>query len=261
MTRACLLAATLAFTVAACSSSPGTNDIEPNAGMTTITGSFTYRERIALPSGALGIVKLSDVSRADAVALVLAEEVIDLDGRSVPIDYTLRVPTPDIAANLSYAVRAEIRGADGSLMWTTDTIHPIDPAAGDQTMAPITLIRIGGRPSAPGDDALTSGVWRVEDIDGGGVIDYSQTTLNFSPDGTLSGRAGCNSYTGSYELEDGVLTLGSIALTRKACVPALGDQESKFISVLNDVERLSFGAEGALTLETPDGRYLLARKS
>ena len=47
-------------------------------GTTTskVTGSVTYRERIALPPSAVVTVKLLDVSRADAPAELIAEQVI-----------------------------------------------------------------------------------------------------------------------------------------------------------------------------------------
>jgi heat shock protein HslJ len=47
------------------------------------------------------------------------------------------------------------------------------------------------------------GTWLAEDIGGGGVIDYLQTTLEINDDGTYSGFAGCNNYTGTFDLKGG----------------------------------------------------------
>lgn len=76
------------------------------------------------------------------------------------------------------------------------------------------------------------GTWLAEDIDGGGVIDYLQTTLEINDDGTYSGFAGCNSYTGTFDLKAGEIVFGPAGSTRKMCVPAVMDQEAKFFAAL-----------------------------
>jgi heat shock protein HslJ len=76
------------------------------------------------------------------------------------------------------------------------------------------------------------GTWLAEDIGGGGVIDYLQTTLEINDDGTYSGFAGCNNYTGIFELKGGEIVFGPAGATRKMCVPAVMDQETKFFEAL-----------------------------
>lgn len=107
---------------------------------------------------------------------------------------------------------------------------------------------------------LTGGTWRVEDISARGVVDNSQTSLQFSADGQVSGRGGCNQYTGSYTRAGNTLTFGPLAVTQMACVPALGDQEKKFFSVLSTPVTISFDATGALVLTNEKGETLLARR-
>lgn len=65
----------LALGVLACATGASTPAPTP-ASRATVTGTVTYRERIALPPGATVTVRLQDVSRADAPAEVLAEEMI-----------------------------------------------------------------------------------------------------------------------------------------------------------------------------------------
>lgn len=55
----------------------------------TLSGTVTYRERMALPSDARVTVSLADVSLADAPAQVLGETVVDPAGRQVPIPYQI----------------------------------------------------------------------------------------------------------------------------------------------------------------------------
>lgn len=77
------------------------------------------------------------------------------------------------------------------------------------------------------------GTWRVEDINGAGVIDDLQTTLELNDDGTYSGMAGCNSYTGLFKVESLRITFEPAAATRKLCAPAVMDQETKFFQALS----------------------------
>ncbi len=88
-----------------------------------VTGSVFYRERIALPPDAEIIVKLVDVSRADAPAVVLAEQIIVPEG-SVPVDFELEYDARQIDERMSYAVQARI-SSGGKLMFTTTEMIPV----------------------------------------------------------------------------------------------------------------------------------------
>ena len=82
----------------------------------TLSGSVTYRERMALPSDARITVSLADVSLADAPAQVLGETVIDPAGRQVPIPYKITYDDSALQPNHSYAVQARITIGD-QLLW------------------------------------------------------------------------------------------------------------------------------------------------
>ena len=93
------------------------------AGEGAVTGRVFYRERIAMPPGAVLTVSLLDVSRADAVADVLAR--IDVpDPGNVPVEFELPFDRSLIDDRHTYAVRATIE-VDGRLAWTTDTVHAV----------------------------------------------------------------------------------------------------------------------------------------
>ena len=51
-----------------------------------VTGSVTYRERIALTPGTIVEIKLLDVSRQDVVAKVISEQIIEVE-HQVPIPF------------------------------------------------------------------------------------------------------------------------------------------------------------------------------
>lgn len=79
--------------------------------------------------------------------------------------------------------------------------------------------------------------WRLEDLSGRGVIDNTQATLNFDEDGSVSGNASCNALTGGAEVRGGSVTFGELATTRKMCVPALMDQEVRYLAALQGTRR------------------------
>lgn len=100
------------------------------------------------------------------------------------------------------------------------------------------------------------GTWLAEDIGGGGVIDFLQTTLEINDDGTYSGFAGCNSYTGTFDLKGGEIIFAPAGATRKMCVPAVMDQETKFFAALT--AGLSFKIKDTkLVLKTADAKTAL----
>lgn len=89
--------------------------------MATVSGTVTYRERIALTPDAVLEVTLVDVSRADAPAEVLGRQVIETPGQ-VPISFVIDYDPADIQANHTYAVQARIREGD-ELRWVSTEAH------------------------------------------------------------------------------------------------------------------------------------------
>jgi heat shock protein HslJ len=60
-------------------------------------------------------------------------------------------------------------------------------------------------------------------------------TASFEPDGRIMGSGGCNTYTGPYTLSGRDLRIGPLASTRRACEPAILDQETRFLAALGRV--------------------------
>lgn len=108
-----------------------------------ITGTVTYRERIALPPSAVVKVQLVDVSRADAPAVVLGEQVIRSDGRQVPFVFEIAYDPKRIEARFTYAVQARIE-VDGQLRFINDQRYAVlTRGAGDRVDL---LLRAVGAP-------------------------------------------------------------------------------------------------------------------
>ncbi len=89
-----------------------------------VTGRLLYRERIALPPDAVVRVALVDVSLQDAPATVLDAEEFRLEGRQVPVPFSLEYDPASVLPDRTYAVQASIR-VDGRLTFTTTEHYPV----------------------------------------------------------------------------------------------------------------------------------------
>ncbi|MGD9890180.1 MAG: YbaY family lipoprotein [Dehalococcoidia bacterium] len=96
-----------------------------SATQAAVTGVVTYRQRIALPSGVVVRVQLQDISRADAPAVVLGEQVIEPMGRQVPFPFSIAYDPDAIDPRGRYTVRARIESATGDLLWTSTQAYPV----------------------------------------------------------------------------------------------------------------------------------------
>ena len=108
-----------------------------------VVGAVTYRQRIALPTNAKLVVKLEDVSLADAPSITIAEETIIINERQVPIPFTLAYNTAEIVSRNRYSVRAQIFYGD-QLRWTSTTAYPVI-TQNNPTEVEIQLEQIEGR--------------------------------------------------------------------------------------------------------------------
>lgn len=93
--------------------------------------------------------------------------------------------------------------------------------------------------SSSDDDAdeLDGTSWRLESliVDGRdvAVVDGTSPTLGFA-DGTVQGDGGCNTFSGSYEAGDGMVSIGPLAVTEIFCEEPAGtaDQETAYLARL-----------------------------
>lgn len=102
--------------------------------------------------------------------------------------------------------------------------------------------------------------WVVEDIAARGVIDYARTTMLFGQDGRLSGDTSCNRYFADYQANGMKLQIENAGATKRACAPAVMDQEDRFLKVFNEVNSYRIDDTGALVLSTPAGTTITARR-
>ncbi|HET6523009.1 YbaY family lipoprotein [Sphingopyxis sp.] len=119
ITRMLAVGAIAAPLLAACATIP------PAEEPVSVTGSITYRERMALPPTAQVEVTLADVSLMDAPSKTIARQSFTADGRQVPFAFSLTVDQRQLDPRHSYAVSARITDASGRLMFITDTRNSV----------------------------------------------------------------------------------------------------------------------------------------
>ncbi|MDH5918471.1 YbaY family lipoprotein [Vibrio splendidus] len=106
-----------------------------------ISGTVSYRERIALPENAVVTVTLEDISRADAPSTVIATQEFTTDGKQVPFAFELSYDNNKIKANHRYNMRATIH-VDGKLRFTTDTIKSVITDVENTQQADLRLVGV-----------------------------------------------------------------------------------------------------------------------
>lgn len=127
LTVACLAAALLAFAACQDDAAPAGSTQEVTSGRdpdASVSGSVTYRERIALTEGATLIVELRDVSLQDAAAPLIARQTISDPGQ-VPIKFKVEYNRDDINSRNVYSIQARIEESDGRLAFINDTAYEV----------------------------------------------------------------------------------------------------------------------------------------
>ena len=130
----------LVLLAVACGTLPGTGS--------SVTGSVTYRERIALSPGARLEVQLRDVSYQDAAAPLIAEQVIHNPGQ-VPIEFKMEYDQGDIESRNTYSVQATIYESDGRMAFTNDTAYEV-LTRGNPKKVDMLLVMVEPPPDASG---------------------------------------------------------------------------------------------------------------
>lgn len=246
---------TSAPVLSACQTPPATLSPTDEAALLTVTGSATYRERMAAPEGSVLKVELSDTSRADAPAISLADWSDSLDDGGVPKKFTLRV-NEVLDPRYTYTLRATVTGPEGDLLWTTDTVHRISEVAGEVDAGTLVMVKVQPAP-APEAPEVSGNDYRVTAIGGAPVKGTRPLTITFGEDGRVGGFGGCNSYGGSFKENNSKLTFGDLISTMMACAePAIGAQESALHATLKGTVTVAPGADGKVLLTGENGTVL-----
>jgi heat shock protein HslJ len=107
---------------------------------------------------------------------------------------------------------------------------------------------------------LVGTTWTLTTIASGDAVSSvlmgTEVTTGFTADGTVSGSAGCNRYSGSYTWTGDQLSFSPLASTKMACADEVMAQETVFLAAMEQVA--SYGIEGSqLRLLDDSGALLL----
>lgn len=101
--------------------------------------------------------------------------------------------------------------------------------------------------------------WSITSINGDDIPPSDRYQIQFD-DERISGRAGCNQFSGSYRTEGEQLMAGSLAATRMACPGPPMEHEQFLFGLLRDPVRVMFQHDGALVLSGQPGFVRLERR-
>lgn len=107
-------------------------------------------------------------------------------------------------------------------------------------------------------NTLSNTSWNVTSYNNGNqavvspILDTNLTIL-FDDDGTISGSAGCNTYSGTYSINGKSISISQLAITERMCIEPEGimEQESSFITYLQQADTWHLQGN-QLSLRTPE---------
>jgi putative lipoprotein len=219
------------------------------AEQSQVSGEVIYRERMLLPPGAEVEVHLEDISRADALATVLASVRFPAEN-GPPFPFVIEYDPARIDARMRYAIRATIRREDQLIFTTTEYI---DPFAAQPLE--VMVYRVA-EPVKAETVALEGPRWELQTLDaepaakgaGGKPVDLQF----FADEQRAGGFSGCNRYFGGYSREGAsmngsALKFGAIAGTLMAC-PEGEELERAYHQMLGRVDAFRLTDEGLALL-------------
>lgn len=212
----------------------------PKQSAVVITGSASFRERLALPPEAVFEAVLLNVSRPGAPAIVLGRDRI----QPVPgpmIAFRIPYDPAVIDSRMNYSVRATIKV--GEQVWfSTEAVTPVlTHGHGNTATLTLRLTRSQSKNTEGGSEtaALTNTYWRLARLDGNLVQKFphhreAHVVLTEDGRGGHSVRAlfGCNPMGGNYKVQGGMLDMTTLRTTVMACVPPLDQQEDRMKRLL-----------------------------
>ena len=198
----------------------------------TVRGTAAYRERMALPPGAVLEATLEDVSKADAAAEVIGLARVEKPGNP-PIPFEIRYDSSRVDPSRRYAVRARIV-VEGKPFFITDQHYPV-LTGGEGSEVELLLRRAAVSPGAT--ESLENTYWKLVELGGAPVTVVPQAEPHLilnSLTGQVGGSGGCNRLSGGYELNGDRLRLDRIVTTMMACEEGM-ETEQMFLNELGRV--------------------------
>ena len=159
---------------------------QPQQKGEAVTGTVSYRPRIALPPKAVVEVSLVDIGQANTPANNLASTQIIAGGRQVPFPFELPYDLEQIDPTRSYGLRAKIT-TDNTLQFVT-TSDFLVITNGNPTEVAVQVEQVNSPAAATEESKLIGTVWQLQQISYNNdelieITSPSNYTLEFMEDG------------------------------------------------------------------------------
>jgi putative lipoprotein len=149
-----------------------------------IHGRADYLERIKIPPGADFTVQLIDNQLADTPNAVIATTTLE-DVAGPPYDFALQYDPAKIRADGQYGLNATLRGADGGLLFVTDTRVPV--TIGDAKVVEFRMKRVSTGDAPQPAAQLNRTQWTCGGMTFDAVFDLTNERVELAlPEGTMS---------------------------------------------------------------------------
>ncbi|MEY2847313.1 MAG: hypothetical protein RL076_2859 [Chloroflexota bacterium] len=116
----------------------------------------------------------------------------------------------------------------------------------------VTMVACSSAPS----NTLNGTTWQLRSIDGTPIPTDVTATIVFV-DGQFSGNSGCNSYGGTYALDNAAIAFTLNQMTMMACIGAGGDVEQQYMTVLPQITTVVAQTDTQLTLGNTQNAHRL----
>ncbi|RZF91269.1 META domain-containing protein [Pseudoalteromonas sp. CO302Y] len=212
--------------------------------MKTLNTQVTYLDRSMLPPGSVLKVQLADISKMDAKADVISEQEVQLNG-APPYNVALEYDESKIADRHRYSVSARIENQGKLLYISTTHNNPFS----ENTMDDVYKVTVSKVSAKKPDVTLTNTYWKAVTIAGEALnVETKEPFVQFKDDGSTHGFLGCNSFSGSYEINEQTLTFNPLASTKKMCVEQM-DIEAAMSALLASTAQFSINGEQLILLD------------
>ena len=225
-----------------------------------------YRERMLLPRTATLEVVLEDNAKMDVAAELVTKKSVALEGAPPPFRLILEYDPAGLDRRGRYGVRARIEDEE-RLLFTSTTFCPAFGAEGSIDAPPndpvlVLVSRVAGS-QPPTGRSITGTRWVFEKLRGEdagvGAGGKAPFIVLQGAEPRISGFAGCNQFTGAYELKERELSFSKMAMTLRACLEGM-ELEREVAKVL--AETRSYEVSGdVLRLHDESGAVLAELKA
>ena len=126
----------------------------PEPADARVSGTVSYRERIALTPGATLTVQIRDTSLQDVASVLIAEQILPNPGQ-VPIRFEIPYASATIEPRNTYSISARIVEADDRLAFINDTAYDVI-TRGNASEVNLVLVMVQPPPD------MVDGEWSAE---------------------------------------------------------------------------------------------------